>query len=262
MVPAPFKLFSSGKASAPRVPPSSRAFALSSLALVRRRSNRAALLARSLFGYCRIASHGTTTHPPRLHEPTTLGRLLTTLGRLLTTLWRLLMRSAGSTNFLLRKHVQMRSVHTQTRSVHVQTRSGHSLRIARPPSKPPMLLDSRTRRTPAIVTSIRTPIVSRTSRISPPNMSPVLFLTANVQRFDHIGPRKRPRRRGRRQRRASPLRNAGCSRSSVSGGEGRSRRQTQPSSFFSLNDASMRAREPLTWSIGLALLRAGVARTS
>jgi len=42
----------------------------------------------------------------------------------------------------------------------------------------------------------------------------------------------------------------------------RHRRQIQPSSFFSLNDASMRAREPLTWSIGLALLRAGVARTS
>jgi hypothetical protein len=194
--------------------------------------------------------------------PTTLGRLLTMLGRLLTTLWRLLMRSTGSTNFLLRKQVQTRSVHAQTRSVHVQTRSGHLLRIARPPSKPPMPLDSRTRRTPAIVSSIRTPIVSRTSRISPPNMSPVLFSTANVQRFDHIGLRKRPRRRGRRQRRASLLRNAGCSRSSVSGGEGKSRRQIQPSSFFSLNDASMRAREPLTWSIGLALLRAGVARTS
>jgi hypothetical protein len=38
MVLAPFKLFNSGKASAPRAPPSSRAFALSSLVLVRRRS--------------------------------------------------------------------------------------------------------------------------------------------------------------------------------------------------------------------------------
>jgi hypothetical protein len=219
-------------------------------------------LSRSPFSYSRIASHGTTTHPPRVNVPMMLGRLLTTLGCLPTTLGRFLTRSTGSTNFLLYEHVQTRSVHGQMRSVHVQTRSAHSLRIARPSSKPPMLLDSRTRRTLVIVTSIRTPIVSRTSRTSSPNMSPVLSATANVQRFDPIEPRKRPRRRGQRRRRASLLRNAGCSRSSVSAGDGQSTRRTRPSSFFSLSDVSMRAPVLLTWLLELVLLHVGAVRVS
>jgi len=119
MVLALFKLFNSGRASALRVLPSSRAFALSSPVLVRKHFSRAALLSRSLFDYSRIASHGTTTHPPRLHVSMTLERLPTTLGRVLTTLGCLLMRSTGSTNFLLRRNVQTRSVHAQTRSVQV-----------------------------------------------------------------------------------------------------------------------------------------------
>jgi hypothetical protein len=91
------------------------------------------------------------------------------------------------------------------------------------------------------------PIVSRTSRTGLLNTSLASFWTANAQRFDHIGHRKRPRRRERRRRRASLLRSDGCSRSSANDGDGRSMRQTRPSSFCSLNDVSTRALALLIW---------------
>ena len=216
-----------------RAPPNYRAFAPSSSGPAKKRTLLAVLLSRPPSISYRIELHGTTMPPSR-------SRVLTML--------RFLPTHSTRRNFLPRARAQ--------------TRSAHSMRIAPPPSPPPTLFASRPRRMPATAILIRTHIVSRTSRPGLLNTSPASSATANAPRFDHTGLRTRPRRRERPRPLALHLRSDGCSRSSANGDGRRSKKRTRPSSLFLLSDASMHALEPLTWSIGLALLLADGVRAS